>query len=94
MSKTEELDLEKLLAEFNENDGDHDDLECVEEGDWVSEYKDEYRTDVYRHTPTGLFVAIHIDRRGSYWTDYEYGEYEINEVVAVTKTVTVYEAVQ
>ena len=90
---TDELDLKKLLAEHEEeHDGEHPDLELVEEGDWEQEHKDQYRSDVYRHTPTGRFVAITQNRRGAYWSDWDYGDSDISEVVPEVVTITRYVA--
>lgn len=87
---TSELDLKKLLEEYEAQDQEHDDLEEVESGDWEQEHKDQYRTDVYRHKPTGRFVAITQNRRGCYWSDWDYGDPDIYEVVPEVVTVTRY----
>lgn len=87
-----ELDLKKLLAEFEEGDDEHDDLELVEESDWTSEGKYEYSETVYRHTPTGRFVCIGRSRSGSYFSDYEYDDPSISDVVPEVVTITRYVA--
>ncbi|AVQ80737.1 hypothetical protein [Variovorax sp. PMC12] len=90
---TAELDLKKLLAEYEAQDQGHDDLTMVQEGEWEQESKDQYCSTVYRHEPTGRFVEITQNRRGAYWSDWDYGDPDICEVVPRTKTVTVYETV-
>lgn len=87
------MNLKQLLEEYEAQDQEHDDLEEVESGDWEQEHKDQYRTDVYRHKPTGRFVAITQNRRGSYWTDWDYGDPDIYEVAPKVVAVTKYEAV-
>ena len=89
---SDELDLKKLLAEFVEGDDEHDDLEVVQESDWTSEGKYEYSDTVYRHIPTGRFVCIGQSRSGSYFSDYEYDDPSISEVVPEVVTITRYVA--
>lgn len=84
------LDLKALLKAHEAHDGEHPDLKCVQEGDWEQEHKDQYRSDVYKHTPTGRFVEITQNRRGSYWSDWDYGDSDISEVVPERVTVTRY----
>lgn len=69
---------------------DLDEFESVEEGEWTSDHKYQARTDVFRHKPTGRFVAVHMYRSGSYHSDYEYMEPTLNEVFPHEKTITEY----
>jgi hypothetical protein len=64
------------------------DLETVEKGEWTSEGKYEMRTDIVKHVPSGEHWAVHQDRSGSYWSDYEYGETTANRVWPKEVTVT------
>lgn len=72
---------------------DHPDFELIEDGDWISEGKYEYCTQVVKHLPSGKHYTYSLGRSGSYYSDYYY-DYEdfvpdIIEVKQVTKTVTV-----
>jgi hypothetical protein len=70
-----------------------DGAEIIEEGDWVTEYKDfatketifKYEDNFYKMTAT---------RSGSYYTDYDYDEPEFCEVVPRQITKTIYEVVK
>lgn len=92
-------EIKAELLRFHNDEPDDDPeadnrWECVDKGEWVSEYKDETRTQIYRHVPSGRFFAAYDSRRGSYWSDYEYEDTEAYEVRAVQVTVTQYEAIQ
>lgn len=71
---------------------DLDEIECVEEGDWTTDGKYQARTNIYKHLPTGRFVAVHDSRSGSYYSDYEYIYPLLNEVFPETVTQIIYKA--
>ncbi|HCL4447164.1 TPA: hypothetical protein N2D16_002769 [Clostridium botulinum] len=68
-------------------DGDIYALEQIEEGDWISEGKYEYSSNVFRigiankecawkvDKPLNLYINQDVSRTGSYYTDYTY-DYE------------------
>ncbi|MCA8110264.1 hypothetical protein [Burkholderia cepacia] len=84
------LSIAEVIQLFDDED---ERLEEVERGAWESDGKYELRTDIVKDTRTGKFYAIHQSRSGSYWSDYEYGDTEANEVEPVQVTVTQWKAV-
>jgi hypothetical protein len=75
MSKGKMMQLTEEQAELVAQ-GDHDDFETVEDGEWVSEHKYELQEKIVLHTPTGKHYAQQNSRSGSYYSDryYEYGQ--------------------
>lgn len=96
MKPTDEFNLDALLHVYVQDGGEFDEaadgVKLIEDGDWVSEYKDELCTVIYQHVPTSRYFAVHLSRRGSYWSDYEYADPEINEVFPHVVTRTEYHA--
>ncbi len=73
---------------------DHPDYGYVEKGDWVQEYKFQYREVILLNNKTGKFYLATFTRSGSPFSDWHWGyedhdELELFEVEKVTKTVTV-----
>jgi hypothetical protein len=70
------------------NDG-NEYLILEDSGDWVSEGKYEYCWFVYKHIKTGRFYELHLNRTGSYYSDYyiNYSEQVLCEVekIEITK---------
>lgn len=62
----------------------------VHQSDWEQDMKDQTRETVYRHDESGRFFEVYENRRGAYWSDWDYGEPGCQEVVPETRTVTVY----
>ncbi|MBY4725714.1 MULTISPECIES: hypothetical protein [Burkholderia] len=85
------LSIPEVIQLFDDED---ERLEEVERGAWESDGKYELRTDIVKDTHTGKFYAIHQNRSGSYWSEYEYGDTEANEVKPVQVMVTQWEAVE
>jgi len=69
-----------------------DGAEIIEEGDWVTEYKDfAIQETIFKYE--GKFYKMTMNRSGSYYTDYDYSEPEFCEVVPRQITATIYEVV-
>ena len=86
----------EFLELWMEEDGEFatDAVKLVERGDWVSEGKDEFRTNTYHHAPSDKFFSVFENRRGSYWSDYEFGDPSCCEVKPVAVTRIEYQVVQ
>lgn len=81
------MTIEKLKAEYEEF-GDYEDLESfvvVKEGKWVQDGKYQQSTSIVQSKETQKYYAVHQFRSGSYYSDYEYGETEFNEVERAEK---------
>jgi hypothetical protein len=69
--------------------GEVEGLTLIEDGEWVSEGKYDYRESIIRDDNTGKFYNVGEGRSGSYFTDYYYDsedwpeELELNEVAKV-----------
>lgn len=83
---------DKLKQILEAWDNEDDSIEIIEDGDWVSDYKYELRTSIVAFE--GKYYAIHESRSGSYHSDYEYGDPEINEVTPKQVTITDWVAVK
>lgn len=83
---------EELKAMFDEDEID-DPFIMIKPGTWKSEGKYQYYTDIVQNEVTDKYYAIHSSRSGSYFTDYEYGETEVEEVKPVKVEITRYIAV-
>lgn len=88
------------IADFNggftDSEGNWQDVEVVEEGDWQVEHKCEQRRFIFKYQDR--YFAFWETRWGSHWQGYEYeyggvGE-DVYEVKQVEKTITVWEAVK
>lgn len=72
-----------------------DGFEIVDSGQWTSDIKYQHRSVVFKFEDK--FYRVHDSRSGSYHSDYYYehedwpAEKEVEEVVATTKTITVWE---
>lgn len=91
-------DLEELAKLYKEahnciEDIDHDLLEIVEDGDWISEGKYEYHDTVVKFRDQ--YFTIQESRSGSYFTDYHYNDTDIYpcEQKEETKVVVSYPAI-
>lgn len=84
MKPTKEQVLEMIENESEE-------MVLKEEGEWIQEWKYQYCTSIFYHVPSETYWSYHISRTGSYHSDYEYGDPEIEEVKPVEKTITVIE---
>lgn len=73
----------------SEATGLESDFAVIKPGVWENEYKDyDIRETIYKHIPSGRYLACNERRAGSYYSDYHYEEAEFCEVwpVEVTKT--------
>lgn len=89
------LENKEMLEELLEGVGD---WKMVVEGEWVQDCKFQLLTVIVEYLPTGKFYRCTIGRSGSPFTDWEYDhDYgdlpDLEEVVQVEKTITVWEAV-
>ena len=69
-----------------------EDVEIVEEGNWISEGKFEICETVLKYKEK--FFSMMQSRSGSYWTDYNYNDPYFLEVEPKVITKTVYERVR
>lgn len=76
-------------------DEDNDYLETVKiikQGDWENDYKDYcFREDIVKFD--NKFYRVVHNRSGNYYSDYEYGDIDIEEVKPVQVTVTQYKSI-
>jgi hypothetical protein len=81
--------LKDDLIAYHKEEIDLDGIECVYNGDWVAEHKHEYKETVYKYQDK--YYSVDDIRSGSYFTDYDYDDPEVYEVVPkeVIKTVWV-----
>lgn len=95
MKHIDGLDFTSILKQYVEDYG-HDDIEDIEDDEWVQEGKYQHSAAIVKHVPTGRFFCINRTRYGSPWSDWDYNDPEFSEVRPVTKTITVttYEAVE
>lgn len=63
----------------------------VENSGWISEGKVDVREDVYYLPDKNVYYKLFQTRSGDYFSDYEYYEPNIYEVVPKEKVITVYE---
>jgi len=78
------MSIDIVRKMFDEDDIDAFD-EVVDSGDWIDDGKYSFREDVVKYD--GKFYKISQSRSGSYYTDYDYMDPEIEEVEKREKTV-------
>ena len=92
MDTNTELTPEKVLRAWEDEDGEPEGYLLVKAGEWEDEGKYQLRTTIVQDIESGRFFAIHDNRSGPYWSVYDYGDSECNEVWPVTVTRTEYVA--
>jgi hypothetical protein len=90
---TKEIE-EKLIAVAREDyDGDDaDEFEIVEVGEWIDDGKYSYQDTVILYN--NKFYNVAESRSGSYFTDYDYQDPQVYEVIPTQVTKTVYAIVK
>lgn len=86
----------KIIALFEDEwhvEEDYAHFEVIEDGDWEVDRKYQFRSSIVKFMDK--HYQINEARRGSYWSDYEYDDPDIFEVIPVEKIVktTVWEKV-
>ena len=82
--------MEELLKLLEELDVDDlQDYEVIELGDWEQDSKDQLRSSVIQHKETEVYFVVGESRRGSPWTDWDYGETNVYQVEPKEETITV-----
>lgn len=92
MSKELIEEVESLLEEYGFDLEEAEEVEIIEEGDWVSEGKYEVCESILKYKEK-LFCMVQ-SRSGSYYTDYYYNEPHFYEVIPKVISKTIYEAVK
>lgn len=82
----------EFLKLWESTDGEgSDDYIILENGNWISNGKYQFKETVCQHTHNGKFFLVSQERSGSYYSDYEYDEPSCHEVVPKVITQTIYE---
>lgn len=86
--------IKASLNSYGEGCADEDnlpeELALVEEGNWEQDYKWQHKTDVYKDDDSNFFM-IHNSRNGSPFSDWNYGEPTVQQVVKTEKIITINE---
>lgn len=83
---------EDIVDAINEEENFEPDLKVIELGDWSSNDKYDYKTNIFQYK--NKFYTHDSSRSGSYFTDYETESDDfLTEVQAVPKTIIVYEPI-
>lgn len=81
----------EFLTLLEDNDDETPEgFSLVKEGEWEQESKDQYKANVYLQIDSGRFFEVTENRRGAYWSDWDYGDSDCTEVWPVTVTTTEY----
>lgn len=93
------MSVKWIEAIWSEVDGPEDLGKVVDEGEWIEDYKYQFKTDVVHVTDPSIgqhldvpfeegYYQIFQSRSGSYWSDYEYYEPTVTKVEPYEVTVT------
>lgn len=84
--------IQQVLEAYTNNDEEFEDDSwvVVKSGEWSDEGKYSYFTEIVHNKTSDTYYSVNCSRSGSYFTDYDYSDYEVFEVVPRQIQVTDY----